>query len=402
MHREAYWSQGPVNPRKIEAVAMLDVESIVPYLLERGLIQRRWILEGSLTIRSAARRNRNLRVEGPDGIGCFIKQPDELSPASRRTLACEASYYEFCQREELASAIACLMPRMILHDRDRSLYALELIPGAMTLAAHRTARSYDHFPVAASRALGTSLGTLHRLFRLPGLADDPRLSWLSRPVPAFLRATRPAPALLANMSPAAARVVRILQAEAGLDAALHELAQQWSPETVIHGDIRSDNVLVGATSDPANPDGIEIRLVDWEFVHIGDPAWDLAGAFQDDLVFWTSTMPQEPELSPQEMISRANYPLDVIRPAIRALWSGYLASAGLDNGGNVANVTCLLRRAVAFSAARLIMTAHELSAERDELPVQAVLLLQIAANLLADPARGQEHLYGIPCEAGQG
>jgi aminoglycoside phosphotransferase (APT) family kinase protein len=222
---------------------------------------------------------------------------------------------------------------------------------------------------------------------------------MPRPVPSVFRVSRPSPTLVANLSLASARVIRILQAQEGLDKALDNLTQQWVHETVIHGDIRSDNVLVVSSLDAADPDGVVVRIVDWEFVHIGDPAWDLAGALQDDLVFWTSTMPLQPDLTAQSMVEQANYPLEAIRPAIRAIWEGYLATAGLDPGANARDAS-LLRRAVAFSAVRLIQTAYELSVERDELPVQAVLLLQIASNLLADPDRGQTHLYGIPCQAG--
>ena len=65
---------------------MLDVDNAVPYLIEHGLIQLDWILSGELTIRSAARRNRNLRVEGPGGAGCFVKQPDSLVSPGGKTL----------------------------------------------------------------------------------------------------------------------------------------------------------------------------------------------------------------------------------------------------------------------------------------------------------------------------
>ena len=53
----------------------------------------------------------------------------------------------------------------------------------------------------------------------------------------------------------------------------------WRHETLIHGDIKSDNILVGAPRDrhEAVPDEA-VWIVDWEFVQIGDPAWDLAAA----------------------------------------------------------------------------------------------------------------------------
>ena len=116
-------------------------------------------------------------------------------------------------------------------------------------------------------------------------------------------------------------------------------------------------------------------------MQIGDPAWDLAAALHDDIVFWTSSMPQDPTLSADERIEQARYPLEVVKQATRALWEGYRQGAGLDRGGSEA--ADLLGRAVAFSAARLILAAHELSLEQEDISVQAVLLLQIGMNLLS-------------------
>jgi Ser/Thr protein kinase RdoA (MazF antagonist) len=388
---------------EVKAVSMLDVDNAIPFLLEHGLVERGWIVDGDLTLRSAARRNRNLRIEGPGGAGYLIKQPDELAPASRRTLTSEAAFYEFCQQEAAAAPVARFLPRLVLRDRDRTLHALELVKGASTLASYHRARSPGDFPVAASEALGIGLGTLHRVFRLPGLAADPRLAWLSRPAPwIFGSQRRPTLAMLADLSPAGSRVFQIIRAEAGLGVALDRLGPMWRAETLIHGDIKSDNILVGTPRDGDAAHDAAVWIVDWEFVQIGDPAWDLASALHDFLIFWTSSMPLEPHLSVEAMIDQARYPLGVLRPAIRAFWKGYLTAAGLDAAGGSAEpeADALLHRTVAFSAARLILAAHELSLEQEELPVQAVLLLQLGVNLLADPESGQVQLYGIPRESG--
>ena len=48
---------------------MLSVDGATSFLIQRGLIDPVWIVDGALTIRTIARRNRNLRVEGPGGGG---------------------------------------------------------------------------------------------------------------------------------------------------------------------------------------------------------------------------------------------------------------------------------------------------------------------------------------------
>ena len=371
---------------------MLDVDNAIPFLIERGLIEPEWIVDGGLTIRSVARRNRNLRVETPNETGYFIKQPDELAPGCVRTLRAEAAFYTFCQEEPAAAPVAQFLPRMLYRDPDRSLHVLGLVPESVTLGAYHASSSTAAFPISASRRLGEALGTLHRVFRLPGLALDRRLDGLTSGIPWAFVAHRPGPELLAHLSPAGARVLQILQEQRDLDARLTSLRAQWRDETLIHGDVKSENVLVRAGSES---DRSEVWLLDWELAQVGDPAWDLAGVLHDFLLFWTSSMPLDPALSAEERTTQSKYPLEVIRPAIRAFWDAYRSSAALTPE----TASALLSRAVAFSGVRLIQVAREMSAEDVHLSALTVLLLQICANLLVSPALGQVHLYGIPREA---
>ncbi len=380
---------------------MLTVDTAVAYLLERGLVEPDWILSGDLTLRSAVRRNRNLRIEGPDGAGYLIKQPDELAPAGRKSLACEATFYQFCQSEPIAACLVPLMPRLVLRDTDRALHVLELIPNAATLAAYHLRHAPEEFPLEASRHLGHGLATLHKVFRSHELAGDPGFHWLSRWIPWVFEAHRkPTPAMLKDLSPAGAHFFKIIRNEHGLGERLESLASMWRYETLIHSDVKSDNVLVGVPGAGPNFQEGRVWLVDWEFVQIGDPAWDLGSALHDYLVFWTSSMPLDPELDVGTMIDQARYPLSVLRPAIGALWEGYRAATGLNDAGNETAADALLRRAVAFSGVRLLLAAHECSLEQEKLPAQTVLLLQLGVNLLADPDSGQIQLYGLSRELG--
>jgi hypothetical protein len=127
-------------------------------------------------------------------------------------------------------------------------------------------------------------------------------------------------------------------------------------------------------------------------VCFGDPAWDLGGALQDLLNIWISSMPSTGDLAAEELAARAGFPLHSVHSAARSLWSGYCEAArlaGSDGAG-------FFRRAVRFSAARLIQSAYELAEGLSSLPDRSVLLLQIGANLLADAELGQVQLFGVP------
>jgi Ser/Thr protein kinase RdoA (MazF antagonist) len=363
---------------------MLDVESATAFLLARGLIDHATFAGDALTVRSAARRNRNLRVEGADGGGFLIKQPDERDAASVATLRTEAAFYRLCGRAPATAAVREVIPRLADHDPENAVLVLELVRGAVPLSSLAAAGEPGSL-VAAGRALGRALATLHRAFRSLDRPLDPRRDWLYREVPWALTAHRPEPDLLRTLSPANARLLRIVQDDDGLGRRLEGLGSSWRRDTLIHGDVKFDNVLVV-------PGAGEVRIVDWEMAQLGDPAYDLAGALQDFLLYWTHSMPVSAALAPATMIEQAGRPLGTLRGAIRAVWHGYRAAAGLDPRA----ADDLLRRAVALSAARLILSTYEISYEAERLSARSVILLQLAANILADPARAQVELYGIP------
>ena len=367
---------------------MLSLENSVPYLLERNLITLRSIVEGDLTVTNAARRNRNLRVARTDGPGYLLKQPDDPTLGGAFTLGQEAQFYAFCQQEPAAASMQTFLPRMLHCDPEQSLLAVELFEDALPLWSYYQQFDASSFPAAVAGQLGRALGRLHDTFRAPGLAEDPRLAWLRREPPWVMQVHKPGPEMLAVLSPANYQTLRILQTQEGLSGRLDGLLRLWKPQAVIHSDIKSDNVLVIPPRDGAALP--EVRVIDWETVQIGDPAWDLAGALQDFILFWVSSMNQTTR-TPEEMVSSARYPLPVLQTALRALWRGYRSAVRLTH----AEANALIGKATVFSAARLIQSAYEMAQNARDLPVGSVLMLQISANLLADPETGQVQLYGL-------
>jgi Ser/Thr protein kinase RdoA (MazF antagonist) len=286
--------------------------------------------------------------------------------------------------------MAEVLPRLVFHDPDRSLFALQLLPAATPLWERFWAAGPEAFPYATGREIGRVLGVVHRTFRDPAVLTAPALAWLTPAVPSVMTAHKPGPEVLATISPANYQALRILQTQGQFGESLERLREAWLPETVIHGDVKSDNILV---SPPAVPEaGREtIRLVDWELVQRGDPAWDVAGVFQDAVLFWIHSMPPG-AADVSGMVASAGFRWGILQAYLRSFWQGYRQTSGLTADEENA----ALLRAVAFSGARLVQTAYEVGQASDTLPAPSVLLLQVSANLLADAESAQLQFYGIP------
>jgi Ser/Thr protein kinase RdoA (MazF antagonist) len=366
---------------------MLNVDNAAEYLIERGLMSVDSILSGDLIISSAARRNRNLRIKRKEDASYLVKQPDDPSGGAYQTLRAEAAFYSFCFEEAEAEPMRAYLPRLRFFDPERSLVVLDLLEGAVPLWQHAQREE-------SSRLVGTALATFHRTFRG---TTHPRLAWLHRQTPWVMRVHKPSPDLLASLSPANVETLRILQTQEQISAHLDALRRQWRVETVIHNDIKSDNILVvedrqSCLSGQAGlPVLHRVAIVDWELVQLGDPAWDLAGMLQDFILLWVTSMTVTPGATTEMLAASARLPLADLQRAIRAFWKSYRAAAGLSPE----NAARLITRAVAFSAARLIQSAYEMGAVTPALAPASVLLLQVSANLLRDPEAGQVQLYGL-------
>ena len=367
---------------------MLSLDDATPYLLARRLIDPDWIIGGSLTIRNAARRNANLLIEGPGGAGLLIKQPGDPEARSRETLGAEAAFYQYCQSEPAAADMSAITPRLVNYDAGGPVLALELLSEAVTLSAFLKPKADQRSAIEVAGAIGGALATVHRTFRAPELAQCPRLAWLSRAAPWALALHRPTPQVLSILSPANTELIRVLQTEDGFARELDSLLDGWCAETVIHGDFRPDNVLVKKCHAEVP---LEIRIIDWEMVQFGDPAWDLAGALMAFVKSWVVSIPMTADLSIDERAARAKFPFEAVQALSQSLWKGYQAAEAADQ----IEQRHLLDRAVKLSAVRLIQSAYEVSIELTVLDPRSVIMLQLSSNVLSQPELARARLFGI-------
>ena len=349
------------------------------------MIDSRSILSGNLRIISAARRNQNFIVQRDNANGCLIKQPADALGGSFETLRTEANFYEVCSKFDSLSEIRSFIPSRLFFDASSSVIVLKLIENAWSLWDYYRNFSPDSIDGSISRQIGGCLGVLHRDFSNFFSEHPEYFQSIRKDPPWVFTIHKPSPEMLALISPANYEMLRRLQNDQAAFKHFDMLLNLWSSHTVIHGDIKSDNILVRHTvREPG-----QIFLVDWELVQFGDPAWDLGCMLQDLVLFWINTLPPRPTLG--ESVNSGSYRLAVIHDACRAVWQGYERSAGLIETNNRA----LLRKTVLFAGARLVLAAYEMSAHESRMPSTAMVLVQLALSIFSSPETAQVQIFGI-------
>lgn len=363
---------------------MLEIDSLMPYLIERKLVDPAEVVDGALTIEAVTRRNENFKIVRSGGRGYFLKQASPVAFGSAYTLGTEAAVYSLMQRDSRREKLRGLLPTFYQYEQSENLLLLELIPEARPLW-----ELIGNLNIAGrlGALLGRALGLVHSCCDANELVDDPAARTLNRAPPRVLWAHKPGPELLATLNPGTARLLGILKEHPELGRRMDELRHGWRCDALIHGDIKADNILVIEERQSA----LRVALIDWEFAHLGDPAWDVGSALADIIREWIYTMPATRGLSPNQIATAASIPLRSVQRFSQGLWNEYIQMADLRLKSDLH----LKSRCLRWCGARLIQTACEDAESSLVLTNHAVLLLQVAANVLASPQSAAENLLAL-------
>lgn len=220
----------------------------------------------------------------------------------------------------------------------------------------RTSTVESHEAVATAAVNGAEAWKLEHSAGGARTIDDAWLELvhaLAAPLAAFHRATRdlarPGANIPAGLEPLEPWALRLMDGDAApelwtlptistllreassdpvLVAGLREARGLWKSLSLVHADLKHDNVLL----EPLPEGGSRVRVLDWEMARIGDPAWDLA------------------TLATRLTVARGDGPpwIDADIDAAAALLRAYSAASGLA-------VPPLAKRLVYYAGAALLM-----------------------------------------------
>lgn len=360
----------------------MNKNDLVHYLLERGLLDYRAVVDGDVIVVEGARRHHNYSVIRRQGTGLFIKEMQPDQAFSAQTLQKEAACYVMMESDPALAEIHALMPRFRAYDPDRHILVLELIGGGENLSELH--RRVNAFPEDVARRVGELLARYHAASMRDLLPRANTAIFQGQP-PWILSFHLMPRGSMQNLSAANGQFITILQSYPDFGQALDRVRAGWRRDALIHGDMKFDNVVVrGAQTSEQT-----MHVVDWELADVGDSAWDVASILQAYLTWWIASLQRVPADDPNDA---AQYPLETIQPAIRAFWDAYVSSRGLS----VREADAELERAVSYAGARMLQTVYESMAWASSLTQHAVWQVQACINILNEPRAAATDLLGFP------
>ncbi len=362
----------------------VDTNNVAYFLAERRLLSFDSVVDGDFMVVDQSSRNRNLKIIRRKSPGFFIKQITQRTPEFIQSMEREATCYRLAKQDPAFRSLHSLMPRFHYFDSANHILVVELLENSESLWEYH--QRLGRFATDVASMQGEKLGAYHRQTKINGNGND--LSVFNRQLPWILSIHETNPMYLGQISQGNSQLINILQQYPDFQTALASIKAGWTYSTLIHGDIKWENMMLCNKGVDGVP---ELRIIDWEIADIGDECWDVGGVIQAYLTFWIFSLPLNSGLGLAEVAASSPFDADSIKPALASYWSSYFAARKLDPSASRE----MLARCVSCAAARMIQTAYESIQASPQISPHALCKLQMSLNILRDPGTAITDLMGL-------
>jgi len=233
---------------------------VTSFLEDNGLVRG----GGAQVLWLRRQRHDTALVTDGQGQSWFLKRRGSRLVSGELSLKAETLFHRSVADGEISEELGAYLPRLLVEGSGGDLLVYE------GLTNHQDLRSAFHenrdgpTVIAASEQIGQALALLHSSIEPHRLND---FSAVENPTQTFGNLT---PEIIGHAPGAYVELVRLLQAAPHLNSKLRELRGGWRSGTLIHGDVKVDNILVPTSGDPA----AKPLIIDWETAGAGEPGWD--------------------------------------------------------------------------------------------------------------------------------
>jgi hypothetical protein len=364
---------------------LLTETNIVHYLLDRGLFDKQSFERGLFSCHAGNSRHKNYMVNRDlESNRYFIKQALGSTTEKIHSLDREALFYELAAVNEHFAPLQKYLLASRHYDQRNAILVLDYLSHHSSL--YDTLVQQQNFN--ADRVAAELADALFQLHSFAGEAIEKLSSngliAINKPWILSLPAMQSTAANAARSESEAAGL-QLIEAMPGFMNLAEKAARLWEPTCLIHGDCKLNNCLIPeAELDAGDP---VLKLIDWELFNLGDPLWDLATVFQSALTAWV--IHEDPVYKTNTGVKP--FDLGNMQHFISACFTHYAAA----DTWNEAAYPIKLEKCTAFCGLRLLHNCFETTPHAASLRPYSARLLQLAFNILSNPAEAAKQVLGI-------
>lgn len=338
-------------------------------------------------------KNFNLLISFTNGRYLLIKQEihDDRGETNQEFLAAWRLQSLVKSMPELDQRIGKFLPELIYFDPDSSILIVNYLDNYVDLRAYYY--NQNLFPIEIAKSIGHLLGSIHSLtFRQlkyqETLASGTAAEASYTAIDIIDRLTRITPQVFRIMPLDCLQFFKLFQRFPSLAQAIEELGDSITADCLVHNDLKLNNILLDLNWQEAGSS--IIRLIDWERVNWGDPAFDLGCLLGSYLEIWLDGLVIDKTLTTNESLQLATTPLELLQPSLFTLVQSYLEifptilTARPD----------YLNRVVQFAGLSLIQRVEITIDEERIFGNRGIVMLQVAKQLLCTPQKAMNTLFG--------
>lgn len=367
----------------------LTVDTVPMYLLERQLLTHEALVDDQeFKVEDWSRRNRNFKVIVPTAKSYLVKQAgNPWEPEMTAGLAAEADLLRTVDRDPHFQALRRFSSTFVDYDAVNHVLVLELLHPATSLTKYHLNAGRIHFPLDSAVTCARVLADFHALGTQA--VERGYVAPLASREPFAFNILEYAEGQAREGHRVAAEFHQLL-VELNLFSGLSGLRERHAAyREVVHSDVRWDNYLLTHGAAPGN--NLNLRLIDWELVRLGDSAWDLACFLAEYARFRAETsnfLARDPSSAEEP---EAAFAFTAVHESARAFLAAYARRRRL--GARARNE--LLERVVAYLPFALLVAGFEAIQRQHLLPVSARVALRMAGEAVTQPAASMRAWFGI-------
>jgi aminoglycoside phosphotransferase (APT) family kinase protein len=240
----------------------MNAREALHYLLATDRVSLAELESGEIRLLTLSRRHAVFKVLYGDAVRFVLKHPKRNNPRDRSWIGREARFYKLLSQ---VRGTTDFIPLPIWYDEI----------GGVLLMSPRCGWPFGKVTPCLreqyAESLACVLTKIHTINTEPFLHEPEVASapWI------MLLPSRGDKAQVCAADPSGT-LAEICSDEV-LSNLLRNLASQWTTSSLVHGDMKLDNCILG-------PEAPAVSIVDWELWTVGNPEWDVGTAIQGLLV----------------------------------------------------------------------------------------------------------------------